>query len=69
VDDTFLLLLNAYHEGVAFVLPAHRASARWEVVLDTRAPGGTRRQRPLKGGEPYDLETRSLALLRLQAKP
>jgi glycogen operon protein len=69
VDDTFLLLLNAYHEGVAFVLPAHRASARWEVVLDTRAPGGTRRHRALKGGESYDLEARALTLLRLRAAP
>jgi glycogen operon protein len=69
VDDTFLMLLNAHHEPVPFLLPAHRPGVRWEVVLDTRAPGGTRRQRPLKGGEPYDLETRSLALLRLQAKP
>ena len=68
-DDTFLLLLNAYHEGVAFVLPAHRASVRWEVVLDTRVPGGTRRHRALKGGEGYDLEARSLTLLRLRAAP
>src|SRR4029453_10845206 len=36
-DDTFLLLLNAHHEPIDFVLPAHRARMRWELVLDTRA--------------------------------
>jgi isoamylase len=69
VDDTFLLLLNAHHEVAPFVLPAHRASVRWEVVLDTRAPGGTRRHRVMKGGEACDLEARSLSLLRLRAAP
>ena len=35
-DDTFLLLLNAHHEPIEFVLPAHRARLRWNLVLDTR---------------------------------
>jgi hypothetical protein len=35
-------------------------------VLDTREPTGRRRLRPRKGGEEYDLEARSLALLRLR---
>jgi glycogen operon protein len=65
-DATLLLLLNAFWEGIAFVLPAHRAGLRWEVVLDTRAPDGRVRQRPLKGGESYPMESRSLALLRLR---
>ena len=66
VDDTFLVLLNAYHEPLDFALPAHRRGVRWETVLDTRVPEGRRRQRPLKGGETYTLEGRSLALLRLR---
>jgi glycogen operon protein len=65
VDDTFLLLLNAHHEPVPFVLPAHRPGVRWEVLLDTRRPDGRRRHRALRGGTPYDLEGRCLALLRL----
>jgi len=64
-DDTLLILLNAHHEPVPFILPAHRRGVRWEVVLDTRARNGLRRLRPIRGGEPYDLEGRCLAVLRL----
>jgi glycogen operon protein len=66
VDDTFLVLLNAHHDAVPFVLPAHRRGVRWEAVLDTREPTGRRRLRPLRGGEDYDLEGRCLAVLRLE---
>jgi glycogen operon protein len=65
-DDTLLILLNAHHEPIPFVLPAHRARIRWELLLDTREPTGRRRQRPLRGGETYDLEARSLVLLSLR---
>jgi len=68
VDDTFMILLNAHHEAVPFVVPAHRPGLRWEVILDTRAPDGRRRHRALKGGEAYDLEGRCLALFRLQSQ-
>jgi glycogen operon protein len=66
VDDTLLILLNAYHESISFVLPAHRAKIRWEVILDTREATGTRRHRLMRGGEAYELEAQSLALLRLR---
>jgi glycogen operon protein len=66
VDDTLLILLNAHHEPIPFVLPAHRARVRWEFVLDTREAAGQRRQRLMRGGETYTLEARSLALLRLR---
>jgi isoamylase len=65
-DDTLLILLNAHHEPLPFILPAHRRGVRWELMLDTRTRDGLRRQRPLKGGEPYDLDGRSLAVLRLR---
>ena len=68
LDDTFLILLNAHHEPIPFVAPAHRPGVRWEVLLDTRSPDGRRRRRPLKGGELYDLEGRCVALLRLEAR-
>ncbi len=67
VDDTFLIVVNAHHEPLPFVLPAHRRGVRWEVLVDTRSPDGRVRRRPVKGGEAYQLEGRSLALLRLQA--
>ena len=63
-DDTFLLLLNAHHEALDFVLPAHRTRVRWELVLDTRE--WTPAARAFKAGDQYPLEARSLALLRLR---
>jgi glycogen operon protein len=66
VDDTLLILLNAYHEPLSFILPAHRAKVRWEEMLETREAIGTRRSQLLRGGEAYELEGRSLALLRLR---
>jgi glycogen operon protein len=66
-DDSFLLLLNAHHEALDFVLPAHRTRVRWELVLDTRA--WTPASRALRAGDQYPLEARSLALLRLRASP
>ena len=67
-DDTFLVLLNAHHEPIDFVLPAHRARVRWELVADTR--GGTLegRGRTFRAGDRYALGGRSLALLRLRRR-
>ena len=67
VDDTLLLLLNAHHEPVPFVLPAHRRGVRWELVLDTRAAAGHPRQRLARGGASYALDGRSLVLFRMRA--
>jgi glycogen operon protein len=67
-DDTLLLLLNAHHEPVAFVLPAHRPHVRWEPVLDTRVADGTPHGRARRGGDAYELDGRSLALLRLRGR-
>jgi glycogen operon protein len=64
-DDTFLLLLNAHHEPIDFVLPAHRTRMRWELVLDTRA--WTVKAQAFRAGDQYRLEPRSLALLRQRA--
>jgi glycogen operon protein len=65
VDDTLLILLNAHHEPLPFVLPAHHRGVRWETVLDTRTLDGRLRRQPLHGGATYGLEGRSLAVLRL----
>jgi glycogen operon protein len=65
VDDTFLVLLNAYHERVDFVLPGHEQGAAWEVVLDTRDGEVPRDGRSCRGGEACQMEARSLMLLRL----
>jgi glycogen operon protein len=68
VGDTFLILLNAHHEPVPFVLPAHERRVTWEPVLDTRDWDGDADHPSLRTGEPYMLEGRSLAVLRLGRK-
>ena len=62
IDDDFLLLLNAHHEDIAFMLPAYDGDRKWGVVLDT-ARGDAGEQRYIKPGEVFPLTARSLALL------
>ncbi|MDP9132392.1 MAG: glycogen debranching protein GlgX [Nitrospirota bacterium] len=70
LDETFLMLLNAHHEPRPFTLPAHKPGVRWQPVLDTAASHGHEKTVTLlKGGLQYDLDARSLALLRLHEKP
>ena len=66
VDDTMLILLNAYHESVAFVLPAHKKGVRWETVFDTTSPSDQKIEKNYKGGQKYELHARALVLLRLR---
>ena len=66
VGDTFLLLLNAHHEQLPFILPAHQARVRWELVLDTRQWEIGPRRQASRAGDQYPLEGRSLALLVLR---
>jgi glycogen operon protein len=37
-DDSFLMLFNAHHEDVTFMLPTRRFGATWELVLTTADP-------------------------------
>ena len=64
IDDTFLILLNAHHEAVPFILPGPRGRRQWQVILDTRE-GMARLPRRVNKGAIYHLEGRSLALFRL----
>ena len=69
VDDTFLVLLNAHHEPRPFTLPAHKTGVRWQPVFDTaRYDSNEKPFTLLRGGDQYDLEARSLAVLRLRVK-
>jgi glycogen operon protein len=69
LDDTFLLLINAHHEPRPFTLPAHKRGVLWQPVFDTALYDTNGRVVTLlRGGEQYDLEGRSLALLRLRPK-
>lgn len=67
VDETFLVLINAHHEDVEFILPAHTKSVRWELEFDTAVPvdkKNPKHSKLLKGGQPYHLISRGLALFR-----
>jgi glycogen operon protein len=79
VDDTLLILLNAHHDTVPFIMPetpgildegretsdvpGHGDQA-WEVLIDTSSPGVESGMATLHPGESFELQARTLALLR-----
>jgi glycogen operon protein len=66
VGDTLLLMLNAGAEMASFVLPALTADQRWETLLDSADPWSPSRR--LRGSDRYELQARSMAVLRLSAR-
>jgi isoamylase len=64
-DDTFLLLLNAHHEPVPFMLPAFVSDAAWTVVVDTNRPDLEPGKEQLAGHQEVTLGARSLLMLQL----
>ena len=64
-DDTFLLLFNAYHEPVKFVL-AGKQDVGWEVYLDTRRETGLPAEViSFVAGDEYEVLDRSMTVMRL----
>ncbi len=39
-DDTFLVIMNAYHDAVPYCLPSFDSTLGWELVLDTAREDG-----------------------------
>jgi hypothetical protein len=64
IDDTLLILLNAHHGPLPFILPNHDLVHCWQPVLDTREATGRAQWPVMQCGAAYPLEARSLALLR-----
>jgi glycogen operon protein len=64
-DDTFLLLINAHHEAIPFVLPGQE-NLEWELILDTMDPNGFLAE-PGKfpSGDDVDIAGRACCLLQL----
>jgi isoamylase len=62
VDDSFLLLLNAYWEPVEFRLPDEAYGERWTTVVDTAEPYGAD-ECEHKAGTVRAAEARSLVVL------
>jgi isoamylase len=63
VGDTLLLILNGAPEPISFVLPPTAAIERWDTLLDTAHPWLPSRR--LRAGDRYDLQGRSMAVLKL----
>jgi glycogen operon protein len=61
-DESFLLLLNAYHEPVTFELPTRRFGARWKLEVSTADPHAE--ERSFAARERVEVESRSLLVLR-----
>ncbi|NJO81606.1 MAG: glycogen debranching protein GlgX [Blastochloris sp.] len=61
-DDILLILLNAYHEDIPFIMPGSEDGVPWQSVLDTARVGDKSLPR-LPPGSQYHLQGRSLAVL------
>jgi len=64
-DDVFLLLINAHHEPIPFLLPGEE-HIEWELVLDTTNDDGFLKQpKKFSSGEDVDLGGRACMLFKL----
>jgi isoamylase len=62
-DDTFLLLLNASHTDVTFVLPAPEPIEAWHLLVNTTVDPGFGFEDLLDPGSSFTARAQSLALL------
>lgn len=62
-DDNFILLINAHHEQIPFVLQGTATDTTWLPVVDTSCQTSRNPDVTYRGGESYPLQPRSLALL------
>jgi len=62
-DQDFLLLMNAHHEPIPFLLPAPPTGVGWVGLVDTSSPTSDSPGRLYEPGSSYQLQARSLALL------
>ena len=74
IDDTMLMLINAHWESVPFVMPQRKYleqlekfEGSWVLELDTTTSSGERDMAPLRPGETYQTESRSIAVFRFKA--
>jgi isoamylase len=62
-DGNFLVLFNAHHEAIDFVLPQLVQEGAWTRVLDTALDADPFAAERYGGAAPYPLQGRSVALL------
>ncbi|QLH24713.1 glycogen debranching protein GlgX [Streptomyces sp. Rer75] len=67
-DDSFLLLFNAHHEPLDFVVPVDHGK-QWQVIVDTAVPGGVEpgSGQKVAAGDRLTLVDRSLMVLQRPA--
>ncbi|GAA4151535.1 glycogen debranching protein GlgX [Actinomadura keratinilytica] len=63
-DDSFLLLINAHSEPVAFTLPGAAYGERWEFALDTSGRSTAGGRPPVEARDRLDVPSRALLVLR-----
>jgi glycogen operon protein len=66
VGETLLLLLNGGADPMPFVLPPSLPLDRWDTLLDTADPWQVPRR--LHAGDRYELQARSMAVLKLNPR-
>ena len=66
MGETVLILLNAHHEPIPFLLPKHQPERHWERLIDTSSPMSEVQY--FEGEQAYDLQGRSLAVYRLRER-
>jgi glycogen operon protein len=69
-DDSFYIILNAYHEGLDANLPKEKWGKAWILVLDTSAGGFAeeQNQQEIPAGTQIRVEGRSVVLFKLVQK-
>jgi isoamylase len=63
VDDSFLVVMNAHHEAVAWRLPGDGLGARWGVLVDTARADAAGRDETYGAGAQMHVAARSLVVL------
>ncbi|MBF0129236.1 MAG: glycogen debranching enzyme GlgX, partial [Alphaproteobacteria bacterium] len=63
VDNSFLVILNAYHEGIKFAMPLVEPLMDWELVFDTSRPDATGTPPSFSHGSSYKVAPRSFVLM------
>jgi isoamylase len=63
IDESFFVMMNAYHEDLEFRFPELPVTMAWELIVDTCTPSGLGEDgRLFSAGEVFPLRARSFAL-------
>jgi isoamylase len=64
VDDSLLIIFNAWHAPIDFVLPPDRFGAAWELMFDTAEPALEEGSVTVKAGDTHNAPGRSVNVFR-----